>query len=604
MNLNTKQMQVVNAPVTGPAVCIALAGTGKTTVLLARAKHLVEQRLANNVEPSILMVAFSKDVANTLGARLDPSISKYVTIKTSHALAYQELKKSHEKLGIPESFNIQKRSLIKYQFKSWIKNQGTSLGNLGVDDLAIEICLYGLDDCLAKNISFTQTRAYKQSSNRNISIIYGLLEQFRYSSGNLLFGDLLSLANKLPETDLTKYTDVMIDEAQDLNANQFTLLSKYAKQATSNLWMMDPNQCIFGFQGADPAIVARIKEYFPETLEYVLSDNYRCAPEIIDVANKILTTEVGTNLQLIATQNTGGTIHKYTEPVGLTDWISYMLECGYNYKDIVVLFRFKRELVELETAMFTAGIPFESSGEGFFESEIVQNFIATLELKFLSPNFENFTQVTQMLGIEASDANTLWTRYNNNLVGNLSTLRYDRLQAEFGKVGAAKIHKLKDLVNVSSLESLANSVASYSTGYYTKLFLPHIHKENTDVCKALIDWIIKNRTTTVGAVLLDIKDKLRARPDGSKGVRLLTMHSAKGREWPCVGLWNVRAHNQQMCKTSTDSWTYDPSEENRLLYVAATRAQREMCVISNDPNSIVKHITNPLETLTKEIFGE
>ncbi len=605
--LNNNQKRVVNSDLNSHTICQALAGTGKTTVLLARTKHIIQTRLNQGETPKLLLIAFSKDVANTLLARLEPELKDYITIKTTHALAYQEISRSSKSIGLNSNFNITNPNILKYKFSSWLKANKNRLGKLVWEEetmgLVISISTeMGNDpDAYIDPKKLTKIANLKRSMapfefSELIDLIM-LFKQFRLGSGNLMYSDLLGLASSIQPNKLNMYTDVLVDEAQDLNKSQLSLIFNIAKQAKGTTWVLDQHQSIFGFQGSVPSIISELNKEYHDAKYFVLSDNYRCSGNIISLANKILEHDLSTSLRLTKSKDEGSYVQTYSDPGGLVGWINYMKSCGYDQKDIVVLYRSSAELLSIESLLISGGVEYESTDNSFFEIPMVKAFLTAVEAQLGLITYEDFLDLCSFVKLDASIADDIWVKTGSGK-GFSTNIKNSSLLMSLSNSNANKFQKIVNLVAAATnISEVGLLVAEYNNTAATKFLNPTKFADDKYVMNNLIQWLVSScsETKTILGVIADIKEKIRTKPDGSNGIRLITMHSSKGREWPCVAIWVTPL---KYYKTQT------AEEELRLLYVASTRAMDEMCIIDPVPNnnSISRHVPDPIGDLVKEML--
>lgn len=604
--LNENQLKVVNSDPNSNIVCQALAGTGKTTVLLERAKFIVKSRLANKEEPKLLLVAFSKDVANTLLGRLEDDIKDYINIKTTHALAYQEVTRANKKIGVEPGFKIANPNILKYKFSSWLDSNKKRLGRLVWDEelmgLVISISAeMGNDDKAYNNLkTLKKFNNLKKTLNptraQELEDLTLYFKQFRIGSGNLMFSDLLGLACSIDPNDLIQYTDVLVDEAQDLNKAQIRLIANIAKRSKGTTWVLDQHQSIFGFQGSVENIVSELNQEYDDISYNVLADNYRCSGNVINLANQVLANEVKTNLRLTPSKEDGSSVQTYSDPGGLVAWINYMKSCGYDQKDIVILYRSSGDLVNIESLLISNGIEYESSDNSFFEMPMVKVLLTAIESSLGLTTYEGFLQLTEFVGLSAATADKVWTATGSGKGFNVN-IKDRRLLLSLKNQEANKVQKIVNMISATNLTILAELVADYNNSAASKFINPTKLDDDKFITNNLITWIIEScsETKTILGVLADIKERIRSKPNGNTGIRLITMHSSKGREWPCVAIWNspIRGYSNYL-------------EEMRLLYVATTRAMSELCIVSQSPavekTSIAKYVSDPISDLVREMM--
>lgn len=562
--LNPEQEAAVHA--TEPTVAvIAGPGTGKTKTLISRIAYLVES--AGVMPGEITAVTFTRQAAaemkERLAARLGKRAAAAVTVGTFHAIC----------MGLIEPKPIIGHSQAVEVMDALLQAHG--------ERLSASECLRLLS--LWKNANGTP-------SPDCASLPAWLPEAYAQRLAALGMRDLddvLLDALAVPVRGKRAFRHLLVDEYQDINAVQHALVLAWAEHATSLFVIGDPDQAIYGFRGADAACFDRLVQARPQLRRITLHRNYRSTPQVIDCARRVWPERDGP--ALTPTQPAGAAVRILSAPDAFSEavWIAKeigrmtggvdMLEAqrmaresteARSFADIAVLCRTRRQLEVIEGCLRHDDLPCVILGRDAFLNESWAQGLLGFFAALLHPQ-DSLSLVAALRGLwripdalcqracvalsAAMDGGTLRIDALRQALAELSLLTpwLDAVDALYPRLGKDKPRKL--------LEALARRCGLTNTGKLLNVAVFH------DTMAALLDTLQSGEEADVR--------RMSGTGHVSGAVRLMTLHAAKGLEFPVVFLAGVTdgtlplSHAQSAC---------DPAEERRLFYVGVTRAREEL----------------------------
>ena len=603
MELNTQQQEAVKAPLEGVHLVQALAGSGKTTLLRHRTRYLLRNRdLQGDDKSKILLMAFNKDVAETLKDRLSTDLSSSefdrLTIRTFHGTAMYMVNRYKSYLPqLQAKINIPKPSHLVTMASDYLSKQKHRLKNSQIK------VLIGLDgESTNLNKSIKELFIDRPLLSRELDLDFGeaehyikLLRRFRFNTGNLTFSDLLPLANSLPSNcfEDCNYRDLLVDELQDLNFQQRSLIFKFLPYAEQFTGVGDPRQSIYSFQGCDAGIFDKIVNDNPLSKVYPLTKNYRCTEQIIGLANKVLTEELNSTETLLGTNTQGEEPVSLIGAEGLLEWIISKREQNHDWKDIAILFRARSHTPDLEIALATAGIPYTVSNNSFFDQSVVQDIVCYFYLLYHpKPEYGYWRQlVGHFYNMSPEVAEYVWDKTDGypmtHTISDVPSCLPSNRAYAWRKMWDT-LYKYQDIADTKTPSDLAFQIAKDLYDRWAYMFGddPRTLEYYLEIAESFCKW-----TEGYGVdgfrVLQTIELRESGKAEEEDSVQVITVHQSKGREWPCVAVWSL----------SDGLFPHkggDPDEERRLLYVAVTRAQSSLALVglrdSDKHSTILRYI--------------
>ena len=591
--LNPEQQQAVEAlePVTA---VIAGPGTGKTKTLVARIAYLIETR---GVKPSqITAVTFTNKAAGEMRQRLEQRLGgrkalRGMTIGTFHSICLQRLSQRGPVHLIDESAAMElaaevlresgeKGSVRAREFLGWVSRRKNGLAE-------------------QKQESYSE-QAFQQYEQR--------LHQFN----GLDFDDLLTEEWRQGEEAPAKrgkanpFAYLLVDEFQDINPIQYRLIRQWTKGGKSLFVIGDPDQSIYGFRGADADCFGHLQADYPDMRIIRLIQNYRSTPEIISCAMAAIASNPGDRRQLNAVKPGDIPVRLVTAASDLSEGIFIakeinkmvggidMLDAGREesaerahirgFSEIGILYRTHRQADILEKCLQREGIPYVVAGrDDFLADELVQG---SLDFFRFLLNPLNVAALSGTLG-------RLW-KCPKDIIMSLQG-EIEKRSGEGTAIDAAQIEELsKDFGDRPHLKEFFRSARE---------FLPQLAKGKPwKLLEALTGYagisgdsldklqrtaiFYKSMEEFLEAVTLgqesDLTRSASARRYDSGAVTLMTLHGAKGLEFPAVFLCGVRKGTLPL---ESSRGTVDQGEERRLFYVGLTRSQEELILLTRKEES-------------------
>lgn len=582
MQFNNSQLKAVKHK-TGPMLVIAGPGSGKTTVLTARIRNLIEEYSVNPA--NILVITFTKAAANEMKSRFNNMMgrSTNVTFGTFHAVFFMILR---------AAYNYSVDSIIKEDVRQNIIKQAIERSRLEPDDLNEMI------SNITGKISRVKTEAIDINAYYSASCpeeefrdIYKYYVKTLKKMGLIDFDDMLLYCHELLTTrrDILakwqqKYQYILIDEFQDINKIQYDIIKLLAKPQDNLFIVGDDDQSIYGFRGSKPEIMLNFDKDYPDTDKVILDTNYRSTGNIVSAAGKVIAHNKVRFAKNINTVNDPGDkvdIIEFNtqaeEYEKIIDNIRKESASGGNYSDNAVLFRtnstaagFVRKLVEYSVPFITRdGVP------NVFEHWIARDVITYMNIAMGSRKRSDFLQIInrpkRYIGRDyLADAEISFDNLEkyyedkNWMIERVDRLKYDIL-AMASMSPYAMINYLRKGVGYDGY------LDEYAQSHNMQV------RELYDVMDELMESARSYKTFNEWFAYIDeYGTKLResyAAMDKQNAVILTTMHSSKGLEYPVVYIIDA---NEEITPHKKAVFAPEIEEERRMFYVAMTRAKRRL----------------------------
>ena len=393
--LNDKQREAVLSA-EGPCLVIAGAGSGKTKVLTHKIAYLIGEK---NIKPwNILAITFTNKAANEMKDRVTKLIGDAANdmwIGTFHAICVRILRRYIDRIGFTSSFVIFDTSDQKSIVKECMKE-------LKIDDKMYtdRSIMYEISN--AKN-DMLEPEDYEQRTNNEvrkevIAEVYQLYQRKLKENNALDFDDIINYTIKIlmQETDSLEYYSekfkyVLVDEYQDTNKAQFTLITLLSARNGNITVVGDNDQGIYSFRGADIRNILNFEKDFPGTKIIKLEQNYRCTKSILNVANAVIkNNEVKYKKELWTENETGNLVtahlanNEYEEARYIAEQIEHLKRQEYyKYSDFAILYRMNTQSRVIEGILNSEQIPYKIiGGLKFYERKEIKDIIAYLRLVF------------------------------------------------------------------------------------------------------------------------------------------------------------------------------------------------------------------------------
>ncbi len=609
--LNDKQKEAVLAT-DGPCLVIAGAGSGKTKVLTHKIAYLMMEK---HVKPwNILAITFTNKAANEMKERVEKLVgeaAKDMWIGTFHSICVKILRKYIDRLGFDHSFLIfdtsDQRTLIKECMKT-----------LKIDDKMFTDRSVLAEISNGKN-EMLEPKAYqtKYAGDYRKEVIGRIYElyQHRLKENNAIdFDDIINFAIKIlteNEDVLEYYTNkfqyVLVDEYQDTNKAQFTLVTILASRYGNITVVGDNDQGIYSFRGADITNILNFEKDFPGTKIIKLEQNYRCTGNILKAANAVIKHNENKYEKKLWTENEEGNlpiIHKsddeYDEGRYIVEEVNHLRREEYfNYSDFVVLYRMNSQSRAIEEILRREGIPYKIvGGLKFYERKEIKDIISYLRLIYnFSDNIslkrvinepkrgigktsiDNIQEISEQTGLSMFDIIKHADEYGLNRVKANSI--------EF----IATIEYLRGKMEELSISELIKETLN-KTGYVKALEQENTTEAETRIenleefLTVAIEFEEEEAENTLGDFLegITLSSDIDGMEDSDDSVTLMTLHSAKGLEFPVVFLVGLEEGIFPGNKSIGEPKELE--EERRLFYVGITRAKQYLYLTCSKKRTI------------------
>ena len=602
--LNPAQLEAVTH-LNGPLLVVAGAGSGKTRVLTARIAHLLQQ----GVPPyNILAITFTNKAAAEMKDRVSRMVgprAKDIWLSTFHAFCAKFLRMEADRLpGLNRSFVI-------YDAGDSLALVKNCLKELNLDDKHFPPAGVQAAISNAKNALLDPGAFAREADNfhqHKIAEAYDLYQRKLRTNNAVDFDDLLFLAARLLETDaevLAKYQDkfryILIDEYQDTNRAQY-LLARHLAAKHRNIFVVgDIDQSIYAWRGADIRNILDFEADYPEARVIKLEQNYRSTQTILDAANTVIENNQDRKPKSLWTDNPAGERLTHYLAVDERDEARFVCDNVVKqntifrvpYRNVAVLYRTNAQSRVFEEAFMRAGVPYTIvGGLKFYDRKEVKDILAYLRVIF------NPADAVGLLRI----INVPRRGIGETTVGRLRDYAAERGLSLFDAVSGADAvpgltprarHQLDDLATLIfnlTAKAPALSVAKLiETVMNDSGYLAELENEQTPQSEARIENLRELLTVAKEFSAGDIEDTLEnflshvalvsdidaADTDDDK-VTLMTLHSAKGLEFPVVFLAGLEEGIFPHARTLMND--NDVEEERRLCYVGITRAQRKLFI--------------------------
>lgn len=607
--LNDKQKEAV-LHFEGPLLILAGAGSGKTRVLTHRIAYLIEE---HQVPPyHILALTFTNKAANEMRERVN-NIIEYgagsIWVSTFHSTCVRILRRFIDHLGYDNAFTIYDSDDQKSLMKDICKQ-------LNIDTKKYKERTFLNAISSAKDELKTPEQYADEVAKEYNKKIFGRVYkeyQKRLKQNNALdFDDLIMLTVQLFRQNaeiLNHYQErfpfILVDEYQDTNTAQFTLLSLLASRYQNLCVVGDDDQSIYRFRGANIHNILNFEKIFPATKVIRLEQNYRSTKNILAAASGVIKhNSMRKEKTLWTTAEAGAPIsygrydNEYEEAQGIAADIHRQVKDGMSYSDFAILYRTNAQSRVFEEKLIYEGIPYRIIG--------AVNFYARKEIKDILCYLKTINNSADDIAIKRI-INIPRRGIGQTTIGRISDYAFSQEMPFYEALrrvdeipgctrASAKIHSFVSLIEhfrmklrgeMYSLEDMTQELLDV-TGYVREL-----EAENTDEAngrieniESLMNKIVQYEEDNNGGTLNDLLEDIAlvadidTVSDDAEQVLLMTLHSAKGLEFPNVYICGME---ETIFPGASAVFGDDPSEleeERRLCYVGITRAMKKLTLTS------------------------
>ncbi len=578
----------------GPLLILAGAGSGKTRVITHRIVHLIHEGVAPH---NILAVTFTNKAAKEMRERVEKLIREFPptnraaldslpTVTTFHALGVRILREHHETLGLRRHFTIYDRADSIRAIKTALERGGYNPKEFEPRKIIGKISR-------AKGDAKTPA-AFKEAASsypdRVTAEVWATYEEIMKVEHALDFDDLLiktlRLLENYPhirETLQRRFQYIHVDEYQDTNRVQFEIAQLLAGTKHNLCVVGDIDQNIYSWRGADIKNVLQFERYFPTTKTILLEENYRSTKNIIGASNDVIEKNKNRVAKEVFTTNSEGEkISLYAAMTGIdeAEYIAHtaqkLVATGIAPSAIAVLYRTNFQSRVLEEAFLNFNVPYQLLGTKFFERKEVKDVLSYLRLALNPGSTADLARVINepVRGIGKVTMLKVMEGKRGELKG--ATLekveRFDQIMMDIADEARTKplSETLKFIIKRTGIETELKKNGTEDDlsrlENLRELVTLAIRYDELEP-EAAVEALLEN------AALQSDQDELKAKEE-QDAVRLMTVHSAKGLEFPYVficGLEQGLFPHERL-----DDAGIDHEEERRLFYVALTRAEKKV----------------------------
>lgn len=615
-NLNKEQKDAVQT-IAGPLLILAGAGSGKTKVLTSRIAYLVQQ----GVRPrDILAVTFTnkaaKEMKERLGRILGENVVKYMWVGTFHGICGRILRENID------NYNFQSGKKLDKNFTIYDETDSNAVIKQAVKKLNLDDKIYApkLVKSIISNAKNKMQDAYtfatfaRDFKSQKIASIYEMYENTLNNNNAIDFDDMLMLTVKLLEQNAqvredyyNRFKHILVDEYQDTNLAQYRLVKMLYTNNQEDVpperslcVVGDVDQSIYSWRGADYTIILNFQKDFKNTKLIKLEQNYRSTSNILNVANAIIENNTERVDKVLYSQKGEGEKIDYFEAQDEADEANFIVSkikqnSGGDYNRYAILYRTNSQSRALEEGCMAAGIPYKIyGGLKFYDRKEIKDIIAYLRLIFNTDDSQSFRRIVNVpkRAIGDTTIKNLQTFADSR---DISLFEAAERIEEAEEIPPRTRAKLKDFAEL--ITKFKNAVTTYNlqefvtlviekTGYLAELQLQNTPESEADIenlqefVNVAGEFEPEELDNALGEFLQQVAlvSDIDEMDSIANNVTLMTLHAAKGLEFPVVFLAGcdegVFPHQR------TFNSLTELEEERRLMYVGVTRAEEKLYLTS------------------------
>ena len=606
--LNPPQREAV-AQTEGPVLILAGAGSGKTRVLTHRIAYLMEEK---GVNPwNILAITFTNKAAQEMRERVDKLVgfgSESIWVSTFHSACVRILRRHIDNLGYDTNFTIYDTDDQKSLMKDVCRKMNIDTKIYKERSLLAQIS-HAKDELLTPDDM--EMKAAGDYNMKKVASVYREYQAALRKNNALDFDDLIVKTVELFEkcgAVLEYYQErfkyIMVDEYQDTNTAQFKFISLLAQRYQNLCVVGDDDQSIYKFRGANIGNILGFEHVFPDARVIRLEQNYRSTRNILNAANQVIANNTERKAKTLWTENEEGSkvhfrqfLNAYEEAEYVAGEIGKLKRNGLgNYRDCAILYRTNAQSRIFEEKFIAANIPYKLvGGVNFYARKEIKDLLCYLKT---IDNARDDLAVQRIINVPKRGIGATTLGRVQDYADNMGISLYEALRVaeEVPSIGRSLskidgfvtfIQMLKSKADVMTVEEILQEVID-STGYVAEL-----EAEDTEESRARIENIDElisktvayqeameeqNQPATLSGFLEEVA--LVANIDtvdpDQDYVLLMTLHSAKGLEFPKVFMVGMEDGIFPSHMTISYGDDGELEEERRLCYVGITRAMKEL----------------------------
>ena len=606
--LNPPQREAV-AQTEGPVLILAGAGSGKTRVLTHRIAYLMDEK---GVNPwNILAITFTNKAAQEMRERVDKLVgfgSESIWVSTFHSACVRILRRHIDNLGYDTNFTIYDTDDQKSLMKDVCRKMNIDTKIYKERSLLAQIS-HAKDELLTPDDM--EMKAAGDYNMKKVASVYREYQAALRKNNALDFDDLIVKTVELFEkcgAVLEYYQErfkyIMVDEYQDTNTAQFKFISLLAQRYQNLCVVGDDDQSIYKFRGANIGNILGFEHVFPDARVILLEQNYRSTRNILNAANQVIANNTERKAKTLWTENEEGSkvhfrqfLNAYEEAEYVAGEIGKLKRNGLgNYRDCAILYRTNAQSRIFEEKFIAANIPYKLvGGVNFYARKEIKDLLCYLKT---INNARDDLAVQRIINVPKRGIGATTLGRVQDYADNMGISLYEALRVaeEVPSIGRSLskidgfvtfIQMLKSKADVMTVEEILQEVID-STGYVAEL-----EAEDTEESRARIENIDElisktvayqeameeqNQSATLSGFLEEVAlvaDIDTVDPDQDY-VLLMTLHSAKGLEFPKVFMVGMEDGIFPSHMTISYGDDGEMEEERRLCYVGITRAMKDL----------------------------
>lgn len=614
--LNEQQLEAVKH-IDGPCLVIAGAGSGKTKVLTTRIAYLLEQGISDT---NILAITFTNKAAKEMRERLNVLVpNNHVFVGTFHSFGLKIIRENVDKLGMNKNFTILDSDDVLSLIKKIMKEK-----NIDVKEVSPYFVRNKISFIKNEFLSDAEIdKFFNTPVEKKVIEIYHDYDRMLKKNNSVDFDDLLKLPVELFKKDsevLEHYQEhykyILIDEYQDTNEVQYKLSRMLASKYKNIFVVGDPSQSIYGFRGANFRNILDFEKNFKGTKVVKLEQNYRSTKNILDAANSVIkNNKERKDLDLYSTLGDGVKV-KYMrsydekhEIALIVDEIKKLLNEGYTYQDIAIFYRTNAQSRNVEEVLLKHSFPYKVVGSYYFYNrKEIKDLLCYLRL---INNTNDDVSLRRVI-------NTPKRKIGNKSIEDLERRADDLGCSMFDAIESGKELEFKNIILELQRDALNLSLTELIDDVLDKSGLKReLENEKSLDSELRLENLMEFKSITAsyeartGSVNLNdfleeislIAD-ISEHQDDDNVITLMTLHSAKGLEFPVVFIIGMEEgiFPHQNAFIEGDAGI---EEERRLCYVGFTRAKERLYLTNAKKRMLYgKTNTNAPSRFISEIQGD
>ncbi|WP_281673189.1 DNA helicase PcrA [Staphylococcus auricularis] len=601
--MNAEQSEAVRTT-EGPLLIMAGAGSGKTRVLTHRIAYLLDEK---DVSPyNILAITFTNKAAREMKARVENLVgeeAQVIWMSTFHSMCVRILRRDADRIGIERNFTILDPTDQKSVVKDVLKNEN-------IDSKKYEPRSFISAISNLKNELKTPKDAQNEAQDfysQMVATVYSGYQKQLFRNSALDFDDLIMttihLFERVPEVleyYQNKFQYIHVDEYQDTNKAQYTLVKQLADKFKNICVVGDSDQSIYGWRGADIQNILNFEEDYPDATTIYLEQNYRSTKNILNAANEVIKNNNERKPKGLWTSNVEGEKIHYYEADTERDEAQYVISeimkhhrKGKPYNDMAILYRTNAQSRVLEDTFMKSNIPYVMvGGQKFYDRKEIKDLLSYLRI---IANSNDDISLQRVINVPKRGIGPTTVEKIQRYAADNEISMFDAL-AEVDFIGLSKkatqacinfydviqnLMKEQEFLEISEIvEEILQKSGYREMLEHDQSIEARSRLENIDEFMSVPKEYEENTPPEEQSLINFLTDlSLVSDIDEANvedGVTLMTMHSAKGLEYPIVFIMGMEESLFPHIRAIKSDDDHEMEEERRICYVAITRAEEEL----------------------------